>query len=502
MKLKNLYALILLVALLISAVGCGATQDGEDVITPVLEGTTTPPETSERTTECAHSYTETVEKEPTPLLDGEKKLACALCGDSRLESIPATKKISILAIGNSFSVDAMEYLWNILKDGGVNTVVLGNMYIGGCTLQTHYSNMRIDGKSYTYYKNTSGAWSTRKNVSISEALKEEEWDIITVQQASGSSGVESSYSMLPDVISYLEANKPNAKLLWHMTWAYQQNSTHSSFPTYGKDQTTMYNAIVSSVNAKVLTQKKIMGVIPSGTAIQNLRSSYVGDTVTRDGYHLSYDFGRYTAALTWFSYLTGVSPDVVNWIPSNYAYSLEGNKEVIRESVANAIKSPYKVTRSTLKDPNPDTEIEKTDGELIASLGVNIDNYEKLDWLLEVNAYYNSNHGTNLFSKATSTASNLPNFIASKMFTKETLPVGSIIIVDSGYQYRPERWVNENYVGTSSTRPGNSSARVTMVTESWWNGYGLRAFNLSAIATRKMTDADVEHMRIYIPKNS
>ena len=39
------------------------------------------------------------------------------------------KSISILAIGNSFSVDAMEYLYGILNDIGYEDITLGNLYI-------------------------------------------------------------------------------------------------------------------------------------------------------------------------------------------------------------------------------------------------------------------------------------------------------------------------------------------------------------------------------------
>ena len=37
-----------------------------------------------------------------------------------------------------------------------------------------------------------------------------------------------------------------------------------------------------------------------GTAIQNARTSFVGDHMNRDGYHLDLKIGRYTAACTWF----------------------------------------------------------------------------------------------------------------------------------------------------------------------------------------------------------
>ena len=65
-------------------------------------------------------------------------------------SIP--KSIKILAIGNSFSSDATEYLWNMLDAAGIEEVVIGNLYIGGCSLDTHWSNMSSNSGAYTFYR--------------------------------------------------------------------------------------------------------------------------------------------------------------------------------------------------------------------------------------------------------------------------------------------------------------------------------------------------------------
>jgi hypothetical protein len=66
----------------------------------------------------------------------------------------------------------------------------------------------------------------------------------------------------------------------------------------------MYHAIVDAVNqAKNLVA--IDRIVPVGTAIQNGRTSFVGDNFTRDGYHLDELIGRYTAASTWFEAIFG-----------------------------------------------------------------------------------------------------------------------------------------------------------------------------------------------------
>lgn len=248
--------------------------------------------------------------------------------------------VRILAVGNSFSVDAMEYLWHICRAGGMRSIVLGNLYIGGCSLDTHWKNIQGCLRAYTYFENTDGHWQSTPDVSVQQALAKENWDVITMQQASGSSGIPSTYTHLPDVYDFLQTHKTNplAQIWWHMTWSYQQDSTHKEFSNYRCDQLTMNRAIADTVRNTVLPARRFSGLIPSGAAIRNLRRN-VGDVLTRDGYHLSYGLGRYTAALTWFTVLGG-NPDAIAWIPETYP-ELEPMLPRIRAAVHAACRNPF-----------------------------------------------------------------------------------------------------------------------------------------------------------------
>ena len=488
--------------MLTSLVACTTEKEPEVTTEAPAPDTTAEIEvTTELATDCAHTYNEEILLKPKALSEGKKSYTCTGCGGSYTEAIPATKTLKILAIGNSFSSDATEYFWDIAKNGGVETIIVGNLYIGGCTLATHWANINSSSGAYTYYKNTSGKWTSRASTSVQYALQEEEWDIVTVQQASGSSGIENTYSPLAKILNFLVTNEPNAEIYWHMTWAYQQNSTHSSFPNYGSNQMKMYEMILKALNSKVKSQESIVGIIPSGTAVQNLRSSYIGDTITRDGYHMSYDYGRYTVALTWFAYITGGDVDKITWLPASYKAILEPHLPAMREAVKNAIAKPEEVTKVNAANPGGTVEL-KSDEDIFKSLGKNMADYTLLDWPREVQSYYDSTKGITLTSKANSSASNIPNFISSVLLTKENLPNGSIIIVDEGYKYRPEGWVNETTKNTSSTRPGNTSARYTETNDAWWGSWTIRAFNLSASSARAMNDSDIQHLRIYLPKSA
>ena len=134
----------------------------------------------------------------------------------------------------------------------------------------------------------------------------------------------------------------DAKMYWQMTWAYQQNSTHNDFGYYNKDQARMYKSIVRATNERIVNNPDFLGIIPSGTSIQNLRTSTLGDTLTADGYHLKDSYGDYTASLTWYCTFTGESAYSMFYCPS----SVGDHFHEIAEAVDNAVKKPYEVTES------------------------------------------------------------------------------------------------------------------------------------------------------------
>ncbi len=251
--------------------------------------------------------------------------------------------LEILAIGNSFSEDAMRYVYDIASDLGIENIYLGNLVVGGCSLAMHANYALADKATYYYHTNSNGVWSVESNYKMSTALESRDWDYIWLQQVSGQSGLSHTYnSSLDSLIEYVTEAQPSAKLAWHMTWAYQQDSTHADFSKYGSKQETMYNAIVYSVQEKILTRDKISIVIPSGTAVQNVRATEIGDTVTRDGYHLSFDYGRYIAGLMVVKSLTGLDISAVEFVPEGVG---SAERTIAIDAVNAAYGTPYEVSK-------------------------------------------------------------------------------------------------------------------------------------------------------------
>ena len=90
--------------------------------------------------------------------------------------LAAKKKnvIKVLSIGNSFSEDAVEnYLYELAEASG-KEIVIGNLLIGGCTLEKHLDNALHNASVYEYRKiDRKGRYIRDKNKSMKSVLKEE-----------------------------------------------------------------------------------------------------------------------------------------------------------------------------------------------------------------------------------------------------------------------------------------------------------------------------------------
>jgi len=220
--------------------------------------------------------------------------------------------MKLLSIGNSFSQDAQEWLHQIAVANGVDLETT-NLMIGGCSLETHWSHV-VD-KQAEYYLEQNGK-NMNRMVTIDEGLALEEWDVITVQQASHYSGQPQTYvPYLADLVAHVREKCPGAKIYFHQTWAYEIDSDHGGFVTYNRDQKEMYRRICDCAE---MAKNAVDGVIlPSGPVVQYLRENAPefdykngGLSLNRDGFHLSWDYGRYAAAATWYKVLTGKVPTV------------------------------------------------------------------------------------------------------------------------------------------------------------------------------------------------
>ncbi len=247
----------------------------------------------------------------------------------------------ILAIGNSFSQDATAYLHQLAKANGSDCMVV-NLYIGGCSLKTHWENILEDAALYEYEYN--GTF-TGQMVSIRETLMQEPWDYITLQQVSGHSGIPDTYEpYLSMMLDYIRQYVPSAELLLHQTWAYEIDSQHSDFVNYNCDQNTMHQAIADTY--RYYSAKFSLRVIPCGEVIHTLRSRAPFDygnggiSLCRDGFHMHYIYGRYALAAAWYVFLFRENIVGNSFLPPSQDDSGVSQEalDIIKETVMNVVK--------------------------------------------------------------------------------------------------------------------------------------------------------------------
>lgn len=266
----------------------------------------------------------------------------------------AKKPLRILAIGNSFSDDGMEYLPALLENLDIKDVEVARLYVGGCSLQQHLSFFNEQKSPYIFNHSEAGEnhWVEHKSkVSLQYALSMGEWDIITLQQQSGKSGLYDSYEpYLGELIQIIKEQQPSARIAWHMTWSYSTDSSHGEFPNYNRDQQKMLQAIYDSTQQALQAHPEIEIVIPAGTTIQSLRMSAINNhphDLTRDGYHMGLGAGRYALACTWYEELiapytkvsmTGntlrINKGMVAVTPITAAYCQKAAQKAVRSNFA------------------------------------------------------------------------------------------------------------------------------------------------------------------------
>ena len=115
----------------------------------------------------------------------------------------------------------------------------------------------------------------------------------------------------------------------------------------------MFDVIVAQAR-KVLDQTDVEQIIPTGTVLQNLRTSPLNNEMdlTRDGYHMDYGLSRYAAACAVFESIIS---------PSFDGKKLDGNS--FRYNVSSTAATPFAVTDMSPGTQTPGNGIEDTDFE-------------------------------------------------------------------------------------------------------------------------------------------
>ena len=331
-------------------------------------------------------------------------LACG--GEGNKEETPKMEDdgvMKILMIGHSLGNDSTYMLPDIARKNGVTNLVMGVLYHSGCRLGQHVEYLSKDLKQYAYYEfdvasgqeywvradkdggfhafhsgdgNDELIASGEIGQTMQFGISRHDWDIVVMQAGvfEASNVVDGNYSPnyaadIKTIQDYVLANDKKAettpKFVWNMTWACPSDimtygnefyATHTD-TNFGGDTDKMYEAIAATVKDVVEPAADWAYIIPSGTAVQNIRTKLGPREVYRDFIHAS-DFTRAVVGYTWFCTLFEKNVDecVIESIDSellldnlmrNTGKDLEltqEQKDLLVASVKNAMANPYAVT--------------------------------------------------------------------------------------------------------------------------------------------------------------
>lgn len=254
-------------------------------------------------------------------------------------------ELSILAIGNSFSENAIDSLPSLVSNiESISNVALYKATINSSSLEEHYNNLLVSENLYSFAESSNKnnyKWSKSSMISLTEVLQQYNYDIIVLQQVSGLSGKwESIQPYIMEVINLIKANTSyEPTFVWHMTWSYDADAIHPCFELYNYSEEQMYREILQ-VSQDIISNTPIDFVIPSAIMVNILRNLNPTIDYTCDGYHILQGLGNIALSSLW--YQTLIYPftknSVVNCFKnSDYNLSQDQINDIIY-AVNNSIK--------------------------------------------------------------------------------------------------------------------------------------------------------------------
>lgn len=282
------------------------------------------------------------------------------------------KPLRVLMVGNSFSLSCEQYLPKVAASVPDCALKLEIAYIGGCSLERHVKEYRksAEDPEYKPYKNLK-----RDFVTLQELLAADQWDIISIQQASHFSWDYTSYQPWADeLIAIIKESNPQAEIVIQQTWSYNAGDTRIGDlqSPWKFDQEGMYLRLTDAYLN--LSQKTGFRIIPVGLAvqytrdknpkqfpldktafIQELDAKYpvgeklpysddaVGSIYRNSKEEISFDtihlntYGKYLQACVWFSALFNRPVEDIAFIPEELPD--KERLQFYRECAAQAVKN-------------------------------------------------------------------------------------------------------------------------------------------------------------------
>ena len=264
-----------------------------------------------------------------------------LCGT--LAAAQPRDTLRILAIGNGWSAEVCNRdLYGYFAAGG-QPVVIGYATRLGSDYARQAELARSGAADFLYGKIVEGHLTETPGVPLDQALGDERWDVVSLQtQSAQAARRESIDPGLGQLVKYVRKRTPRGvRLMYFQTWPYARQST-KHWMAFGHNNVDMY-PLLAAVSEE-FSRKYKLEVIPIGTTIQNLRSSFSmqGDVAHAD--HLNRTMGSYAAAATFYEAVTG--RDARELTDAYAPYTLENHirREMAAKCAHYACMNPFGMT--------------------------------------------------------------------------------------------------------------------------------------------------------------
>ena len=260
-----------------------------------------------------------------------------------LASAQPKDTVRILAIGNGWSEDVVTRDLYGYFEAGAQPVVIGY----AVKLKSDYAEQAALAKggvpAFRYGKIVRGEKTEREGVTLAQALRDEQWDVVSLQtQSAKACRRETIDPGLGQLLKFVRKHtKKGVRLMYFQTWPYARQST-AHWMAFGHNNVEMYPKLMDV--SREFCEKYGLGVIPVGTTIQNLRRSFSMQGDVSSGDRLNRTMGSYAAAATFYEAVTG--RDARELTEAYAPYTLENHvrREMAAKCAHFACLQPFAMT--------------------------------------------------------------------------------------------------------------------------------------------------------------
>ena len=287
-------------------------------------------------TGCGNVTNETAEPSQTIASEIETTVAETVVEQ---EDPAADGVLDVLLIGNSFCRLWPDELAAMLSAAGVEARIY-SVYYSGCSIQNHWKWLQEDKSNYEFYRYYSsgvGSLDSPLNVSLSYCLRQQNWDVISLQHHFGGKPAWYYDNSLADcrpyaqkLFDYLKENFPKTKLVWHQTWTYEVGPHYEDID-FNREYQQQCHQNIRKVS-QVLAEENNVALAVTGDAWEIARGEYGFHDMCQDaGHDGAYGGGQYLNACVWFETLTGSSCIGNTWRPG---YALDEERILQLQQIA------------------------------------------------------------------------------------------------------------------------------------------------------------------------